>query len=482
RETDGLPTANSNKKPLYRGKLCQPPIRRARTIDLHKWPSTFDVPFDHAFPSDLSFLKPDYSFPSSTDPGRRCSKWWSDSSGRSRSWFHFSFFIGPLVGTPRPTAKGVGLRVADSRTGNHPEVDFMPLETIRRLCSVFGRRSHLGFEWETSEPKGRVRHQNFIPICSAIRRLAIKASYSASLTALMASFATARVLKNGNDFSADLDRNLFRLANFPFRFCTSFKHFGDGKLMTASTLSGHTFNPSTFTLYPRNVPSFIPKRVSKQRITQTFSSKSIISFPPLGEEDGTECSMIIVAQMGGHFVHRMYMDRGSSSEILYEHFFNRFRLEVRSQMVPATTPLIGFSREKIWPLGKISLLVKIGNEEHSTSAWINFMVVRSPSPYNGKSPGVRKIQAMPSTAHGMLKFPVAGGMPAVIMDLFHDAGVHQLFHFFVDCFICLRNSVISASFQENISRLHLSRPHSSFRPSSVRVEPIAIVCFGYGLW
>ncbi|GKB96992.1 hypothetical protein Tco_0983129 [Tanacetum coccineum] len=54
-----------------------------------------------------------------------------------------------------PTAKGVGLRVADSHTGNHPEDDFMPLKTIRRLCSVFGRRSHLGFEGETSEPKGR---------------------------------------------------------------------------------------------------------------------------------------------------------------------------------------------------------------------------------------------------------------------------------------------------------------------------------------
>ncbi|GJS38580.1 hypothetical protein Tco_0563623 [Tanacetum coccineum] len=56
----------------------------------------------------------------------------------------------------RPTAKGVGLRVADSRTGNHPEDDFTPLETIRRLYSVFGRRSHLGFEGETSEPKGRL--------------------------------------------------------------------------------------------------------------------------------------------------------------------------------------------------------------------------------------------------------------------------------------------------------------------------------------
>ncbi|GJW32059.1 hypothetical protein Tco_0052091 [Tanacetum coccineum] len=55
----------------------------------------------------------------------------------------------------RPTAKTVGLRVADSHTGNHPKDDFTSLETIRRLCSVFGRRSHLGFEGETSEPKGR---------------------------------------------------------------------------------------------------------------------------------------------------------------------------------------------------------------------------------------------------------------------------------------------------------------------------------------
>nr|GEY76769.1 putative retrotransposon Ty1-copia subclass protein [Tanacetum cinerariifolium] len=48
-----------------------------------------------------------------------------------------------------------GLRVADSRIGNNPEDDFTPLETNRRLCSVFGRRPYLGLEWETSEPKGR---------------------------------------------------------------------------------------------------------------------------------------------------------------------------------------------------------------------------------------------------------------------------------------------------------------------------------------
>ncbi|GKA90505.1 reverse transcriptase domain-containing protein [Tanacetum coccineum] len=80
-------------------------------------------------------------------------------------------------------------------------------------------------------------------------------------------------------------------------------------------------------------------------------------------------------------------------------------------MIPATTPLVGFSGEIIWSLGQISLLVKICDEEHSTSAWMNFMVVRSPSPYNGiiGRPRVKRIRAVPSMAHRILKFLVTGG-------------------------------------------------------------------------
>nr|GEW49811.1 reverse transcriptase domain-containing protein [Tanacetum cinerariifolium] len=152
------------------------------------------------------------------------------------------------------------------------------------------------------------------------------------------------------------------------------------------------------------------QKVAKQRITQTLSPETVISFPPVGEEDGTEGPMIIEAEMKGHFIHRMYVDGGSSSTILYEHCFNRLLPEVRSQMVPTATPLVGFSREVICLLGQISMLVKIGDEEHSTFTWMNFMVVRSPSPYNGiiGRQGVRRIQAVPSMAHGMLKFPVKG--------------------------------------------------------------------------
>ncbi|GJU64202.1 reverse transcriptase domain-containing protein [Tanacetum coccineum] len=122
------------------------------------------------------------------------------------------------------------------------------------------------------------------------------------------------------------------------------------------------------------------QKIAKQRITQSFSSDPEISFPPLGEEDGLEGPMIIEAEIGGHFIYRMYVDGGSSLKILYEHCFKRLRLEVKNQMVPATTPLIGFSGEVIWPMGQISLPVKIGDAEHSTSTWMNFVVVRSPSP------------------------------------------------------------------------------------------------------
>ncbi|GKC46930.1 hypothetical protein Tco_1064652 [Tanacetum coccineum] len=151
-------------------------------------------------------------------------------------------------------------------------------------------------------------------------------------------------------------------------------------------------------------------RVARQKITQSFYSSPKILFPPLGEDEGTEGPIIIEAEIGGHCIHRMYVDGGPASEILYEHCFSRYCLEIKNQLVPATTPLIGFSGEIIWPIGQIQLLVTIGDEEHAASTLMNFVVVRSPSPYNGiiGRPGVRKLQAVPSTVYGMLKIPVEG--------------------------------------------------------------------------
>ncbi|GKE72299.1 hypothetical protein Tco_1534340 [Tanacetum coccineum] len=43
-----------------------------------------------------------------------------------------------VSGTKVHTPKGVGFRVADSHTGNHPEDDFTPPETFEGFPSAFG--------------------------------------------------------------------------------------------------------------------------------------------------------------------------------------------------------------------------------------------------------------------------------------------------------------------------------------------------------
>ncbi|GJT67363.1 reverse transcriptase domain-containing protein [Tanacetum coccineum] len=55
------------------------------------------------------------------------------------------------------------------------------------------------------------------------------------------------------------------------------------------------------------------QRVARQRITQSFSPNPEISFLPLGDEEGTEGPVIIEAEIGGHFIHRIYVDGGSAS-------------------------------------------------------------------------------------------------------------------------------------------------------------------------
>nr|GEV04489.1 reverse transcriptase domain-containing protein [Tanacetum cinerariifolium] len=155
----------------------------------------------------------------------------------------------------------------------------------------------------------------------------------------------------------------------------------------------------------------IPKRVDKiMRVTTSFLMGEVAasnyerkkSFPPWKQQEG-KGTFKAPPPMTTHVEKRNHTKFVSSVRIL---------LEIKNQLVPANTPLIGFSDEIIWPIGQIQLLVKIGNKEHSTSAWMNFVVIRSPSPYNGiiERPGVRKLQAFPSTTHGMLKLPVEGGV------------------------------------------------------------------------
>ncbi|GKE11915.1 hypothetical protein Tco_1415466 [Tanacetum coccineum] len=120
------------------------------------------------------------------------------------------------------------------------------------------------------------------------------------------------------------------------------------------------------------------QRKTKQKVSQKFSHGSGISFPTLTADNAVVEPLTIEINAAGHDIHHMYIDGGASVDILCEHCFKRLRPEVKSQLNPATTSLTGFTGEKIWPMGQLRLPVMVGNKEHSTTAWMNFMVAIHP--------------------------------------------------------------------------------------------------------
>nr|GEV79767.1 reverse transcriptase domain-containing protein [Tanacetum cinerariifolium] len=57
-------------------------------------------------------------------------------------------------------------------------------------------------------------------------------------------------------------------------------------------------------------------RMTRQKVTQSFACVKEITFPPLATSSGTKGSLVIGAEIGGHMIHRMYADGGSSTEAL----------------------------------------------------------------------------------------------------------------------------------------------------------------------
>nr|GEV90550.1 hypothetical protein [Tanacetum cinerariifolium] len=127
-------------------------------------------------------------------------------------------------------------------------------------------------------------------------------------------------------------------------------------------------------------------RVTRQKVTQSFARVKEIMFPPLTANKETEGPLVIEAETGGHAVHRMYVDGGSS-------------IEWRDYMAARTVKALGNYKGH-------RALYKSMDEFYDSEVT---------SPYSGiiGRPGIREIQIVPSTAHEMLKFLVNSGIMTI---------------------------------------------------------------------
>ena len=124
--------------------------------------------------------------------------------------------------------------------------------------------------------------------------------------------------------------------------------------------------------------------------------------------------LVIRAVVANKTIHRVLVDNGSSTEIIFASTFDRMGIG-REKLEPVNTHLRGFSREKALPLGSIQLVLTLGDPSCQATTAVKFLIVDAPSAYNmllGR-PSLNAIKAIPSAYHMMIKFPTTGGVGMV---------------------------------------------------------------------
>ncbi|GJZ11893.1 hypothetical protein Tco_0546652 [Tanacetum coccineum] len=109
------------------------------------------------------------------------------------------------------------------------------------------------------------------------------------------------------------------------------------------------------------------------------------------------------------------MDGGSSCEIIYEHCFKKLKLSIRASKIDSKVPLVGFSREKSWSIGKIPLEITTGDAPLTRKENLDFVIIKSDSPSNmlqGRTT-MQKMGIVVSTIHGAIKFYTTEGIDTV---------------------------------------------------------------------
>ncbi|KAL0400155.1 UNVERIFIED_CONTAM: hypothetical protein Sradi_2358800 [Sesamum radiatum] len=129
-------------------------------------------------------------------------------------------------------------------------------------------------------------------------------------------------------------------------------------------------------------------------------------------------ALVTTALLANYEIERVFIDSGSSADILFGEAFDQMQLgDVPLEAVD--TLLYGFAGEVVHPRGMISLPLTLGTSPLRKICLLKFLVVDILSAYNVilERPTLNAFRAIISTYHMKIKFPVVGGVGEAQADI-----------------------------------------------------------------
>uniref|UniRef100_A0A2N9I9G2 Uncharacterized protein n=1 Tax=Fagus sylvatica TaxID=28930 RepID=A0A2N9I9G2_FAGSY len=127
-------------------------------------------------------------------------------------------------------------------------------------------------------------------------------------------------------------------------------------------------------------------------------------------------ALVVTLTIAGFLTRRVLVDNGSSADIIYLPAYQQMKIdnippsipEMKiDKLKPIDIPLVGFTGDKVKPLGVVSLVIEAGTYPRQVRTSVEFLVVDCPSAYNviiGR-PTLNKLRAVTSTYHLLVRFP-----------------------------------------------------------------------------
>ncbi|XP_073152688.1 uncharacterized protein [Henckelia pumila] len=151
------------------------------------------------------------------------------------------------------------------------------------------------------------------------------------------------------------------------------------------------------------------KLVNMEIDNQIVQNGPTLSFGPedlKGISNNHNDALVIRVMVANYDVARIFVDSGSSINVLFQEAINQMDLG-QYKIEPVVTSLFGFTGHAIRPVGLVHLPLTLGKSNIRKTRIVSFIIVDAPSAYNvilGR-PTMTTFMAVASALHQKIKFP-----------------------------------------------------------------------------